>query len=194
MHKELQKDYNEKSIDKLWYRDSSRRIHLHCFVSAGKLRKFVDEFYQVTCEPYCSDLFKKEWHDTLLRVISEEADLIIDQIFELVWIPCKDSCQYFLKSVIDQSMTLAKVDEHFSVHECDVETQLTVLFKGIKSITKAFTDEHLSEVEIAAQKIREYWKLWLYYRCSDAVVKVKESLMLMGDFDEVHTLSVKVRV
>jgi hypothetical protein len=193
LHMELQQDYSNECIDNLWYRDHRDDIHLHCFQNAGKLKKFVDEFYQVTSEQYyCSELFKKEWRDTLLRVVRQRTHLMIDKIYDLVWIPCKSSCQHLLDSVIDQSITLAEVDERFSVHRCDMETQLTVLFKGITGTSEAFTDERLSEVEIAAQRIREYWELQQYYRCSNAVINVKKSLLLTGDFDEVTCLAEKV--
>ena len=192
LNMELQEDYSQVTIDRICYRDNDDQVQLYCFQSAGTLRKFVSEFYEVTCEPYPSDIIKTEWKKALKYIDSLLDELEIGKIQRFVWIPCKSNCVKLLKSVIDQSISLSKVDETFLTHKSNISREVVLLYEGMKAITNSFSENNQMQVGTAVRKINDYWKVCRYYQVSHAFLELKKLLQLSGDFSAVEEFSQKV--
>ena len=188
---ELQTDFSKESICTLCVRNENDKLQLICFLSAGSLLKFANEFKVVSGQKYSNDLFSDLWKTTLLNARANSPDLTLDNIYSLVWQPCIQQCQQLLDSLMDMSIKLSDVDDLLWPHNVRLETQLHSLFKGINEITQKKPSSSL--IDRATQRIRNYWALRKYKKGADIFLKLKDSLGLtQGDFRQVERLSQQV--
>ena len=188
---ELQTDVSKESICTLCVRNENDELQLICFLSAGSLLKFANDFKVVSGQKYGNDLFSDLWRSTMLTARANSPELTLDNIYSLVWQPCIQQCQQLLDSLMDMSIKLSDVDDLLCSHNVRLETQLHSLFKGINEITQKTPSSSL--IDRATQRIRNYWELRKYKKGAEIFLKLKDSLGLtQGDFRQVERLSQQV--
>ena len=190
MEAELREDFSKELINTLCVRNENDGVQLKCFLSAGSLLKFANEFQVVSGQKYGSDLFMDLWRNAVLQATTQNPELTLDDIFPLVWQPCIQQCKQLLKSLMDLSMKLSDVNIVLEPHMARLETQLQSLFKGINEITQSSVNSLL--IDKAVLRVRDYWNLCQYQKGADIFLGLKTSLKLAGDFHLVERLSQQV--
>ena len=188
---ELNKDYGERNLCELCTRDSdTKQVLLICFKSAGTLVEFAESFY-ILSHKHGSDIFATAWNKSMLSAVRNNPDLVVNDIYPLVWQPCLKELKQLLMSLSELSMRLDDVDKNFNHHKDNLDTQLAALFRGIIECTSEPFDLRL--IERAIERIRQYWELCRYRRGAQIFLKIRESLELEGgDFGLVEKLSKEV--
>ena len=188
---ELKKNINKVAISTMCVRNEKGDKKVICFLSAGSLLKFASDFEVVSGQKYGSDMFIETWKRHLQQAITDDAELSLDNIFQIVWQPCVEECRKLLQSLIELTMKLSDVDIILGHHKARLETQLQLLFKGITEITKK--SDNPSLIDRAARRIRDYWNLRRYQEGADTFLRLKNSLgLIRGDFRLVERLSQQV--
>ena len=188
---ELRKDINKAAISKMCVRNEKDDVQLICFLSAGSLLKFTNEFQVVSGQKYGNDLFTEIWRGAVRQAITDNPQLTLDDIYASVWQPSLEQCRRLLESLMDLSMKLSDVDIILKPHQARLETQLQLLFKGMNEIALKYENPPL--VDRAARRVRDYWNLRRYQEGADTFLKLKNTLGLTtGDFRLVERLSQQV--
>ena len=188
---ELETDINRMFINTLCVRNEDDSIQLICYLSAGSLLKFANEFEVITGARHCSEIFLDVWRKTLRLAVADNPQLSLRDIYASVWQPSVEQCKSLLDSLLDLSMKLSDVDANLEHHQTHLETQLHLLFKGMAEITMKPGNPSL--IDKAARRVREYWNLRRYQEGADTFLKVKNTLGLTkGDFRLVERLSQQV--
>ena len=179
-------------MNKLCRRDpENKQIDLVCFISAGTLKIFANNFY-VLGYVHRSELFLTAWKDALMSAVQLKGDLELDDIYQMVWQPCLEYCMRLLKSLSDLSTRVAEVDRVFVDRKNYLDTQLQSLCKGVNECTEETFNWGL--IEAAIKKIKQYWELCRYQQGANIFLKLRDSLGLdSGDFSIVEKLSREVQ-
>lgn len=166
-------------------------MQLICFLSAGSLLKFANEFHVMSGEKHGSEIFLGIWRITLHQAITDNPQLSLGDVYTSVWQPSLEQCRKLLESLTDLTMKLSDVDTNLKPYHNRLDTQLQLLCSRMAEITQKSGDRAL--IERAARRVKEYWNLRRYQEGADTFLQVKNSLGLTeGDFRLVERLSQQV--
>ena len=180
----LKRDYGDTAINTLCVRDGKEFNYL-CFQSASTLVEFARDFVVMSK----TNVFVKVWN----KVLRASPPLTMADVAG-VWKSTMDYCQALCDDVLERSIKLSDVDQHFKDYQADLEGQLLSLFNSLNTA--------LGRGQLAAQRIiaiakhmKEYWNLCRYRDVADVFLRLRHALKLQtGDFQTVEKLSSKVYV
>ena len=138
-----------------------------------------------------NDLFESCWRAQCKRYSNLST---FKDVHELVCMRVLDECKEILCSLERKTMTLENVDKYFrKFQETDLENNLTKLCQGIR---RCFPDIELLPakqwVPSVVVHIQEYKRINNYMNAATIVLKLKESMKLIGDFTVIDTLAQQV--
>jgi hypothetical protein len=183
---QLDMDFRDLNVNALCGRNDEGKVEVICFQSGGSLLKFADDFYSISSNA----LFKDLWTSAMLTVSSVQ-EIMLDDLYCLVWQPCLRSCHQLIQSLMDMEIKLFKIDEYLKHYGVDFDKHVQVLFTEVnKTIPISGSFERLNE---ALRKVDHYERLCRYHEGATIILELKDSLGLVeGDFREVEMLSQEV--
>lgn len=190
LSKNLKQNFEEVPICDLCARDPDldNDLVVKHFPSAGTLRKFSSKF-KVMMNEARTDLFSKAWRKNLVSAIRETPDFSLQHVYSKVWKPTFDHFVALLDSLLSLRMKLSDVDKIFKQHEKTLATQLASLYTGVKKCQEGVSTSR-REINIAVDRIQNYWHLCRCGNGADVFLELKELLNLQkGDFRIVETFS-----
>ena len=119
--------------------------------------------------------------------------LVLTDIVPLVWQPFYCSCKQLLDSLINRRITLGTVEEYFSRYKSDQWSLVQAIEAFSHGMYTCLERTQCTEwIGIVAESIQQYWSLGKYSTAATALLQLKTSLHLTGNFSDVEQLAAKV--
>lgn len=183
LKKSLSDDISSKSISSLC-KQSEGQIIIPCFRNAAPLFPIVPKFTNL----HPSTTFQRFWNARIEELRNEQLEF--DDVAERIWEFVFQKCREYTQSLKERTITLAMVDELLDRTDTNVETEFNSLEKGICKCLETETD--LSWIGPCIQRMKEYRSLRQHADTANAIIKLKETLNLTGNFTVIEQLAEQV--
>lgn len=134
----------------------------------------------------------KTFHNLLKAQIQKvKEQLKISNFAPLVWQPIFQDCCMYLESLKDRTIKLTLVDKLLDQHfDNELEFELCSLEKGICECSGIPSDP--SWIKPCVKRMQQYRSLRQYASAAKAILQLKETLALTGNFDVIKKISTEV--
>jgi hypothetical protein len=153
--------------------------------------------YDFMVRRYQNDFFHRIWARTAIRAAkASAAELTIPDIVIRIWTPAFEECCQILDSLNNCSITLREVDDRFLRFNNNISTlkfHLEQLHKGVEVCHDRPPPPGCPPwIDVAVERMQQYWTLSRYAEAAKTVLKLRDELMLTGDFALMETIAKKV--
>jgi hypothetical protein len=194
--RELDQDFESKPIKSLCISNGPSHFENRCFYSALPLDP-IKVKYDFMVRHHQNDFFHRIWERTAIRAArASAAELTIPDIVTKIWTPAFEECCQILDSLNNCSITLREVDDRFLRFNNNISTlkfHLEQLHKGVEVCHDRPPPPRCPPwIDAAVERMQQYWTLSRYAKAAKTVLKLRDELMLTGDFTLMETIAKKV--
>ncbi len=184
---EIKEDHRSKPVNTLCSIDSStNRKHLP-FLPIEPLQAILKCFSYLN-DLWQSDLFRNIWRSKLSKA---EAVVTFADVISKIWVPVFDTCCQLIDDVKTLNIKLKDVDHYFGRvgrEQGSIHHNLRNLSTAIAACRGAVAD-NFDWINIFVDRIMLYWSLHEQANAAATILKLKESLKLIGDFEIIESLA-----
>jgi hypothetical protein len=194
--RELDQDFESKPIKSLCVSIGPSHFENCCFQTANPLDP-IKVKYDFIVRHYQNDFFHRIWERMAIRAAkASAAELTIPDIVTRIWNPAFEECCKILDSLNNCSITLREVDDRFLRFNNNTSTlkfHLEQLHKGVEVCHDRQPPPRCPPwIDTAVECMQQYWTLSRYAKAAKTVLKLRDELMLTGDFTLMETIAKKV--